>query len=428
MAKMLTMAALAALRSGKLPDPQNPGLYIEANASGVRVWKYRRKMPHPSTDIVRMTLGSFPAHSLDKAQKWAGAINEDLEAGVDPRVTAKAAALTVAGAHEKYMVAVEANTHKIVKKKKTGAKAALKQRTIDDKEAIFDRNVKPVIGNKPIGEVTTKMINDLIIGITNRTHKGVQANRTASELRVFFKWCLSLRGKAAGVELAIDPTSQVDQLWNAEEERDRWLDHDELPLFLKALATDDRHYKRALLLFLLTGCRRSELTAAPSRELREGTWHITGERTKNGDELSIKLGPWAQSLINTNGDFIIESRRKPGKAQRYGWERRLKKIEDRMSKLNGSPVEHFTLHDLRRTMRSHVDELVDEAMAERMINHKLTGVKRIYSRNKRADAMAAGFLAWERRLAMMAVEAGVGGALDVRIDDQTQAMPEHPRA
>lgn len=48
-------------------------------------------------------------------------------------------------------------------------------------------------------------------------------------------------------------------------------------------------------------------------------------------------------------------------------------------------------------MLSHVeDHGVDETLAERIINHKLTGFTEVYNRNKRAYAMAAGFLAWDR--------------------------------
>ncbi len=45
------------------------------------------------------------------------------------------------------------------------------------------------------------------------------------------------------------------------------------------------------------------------------------------------------------------------------------------------PVEHFTVHDLRRTCRSLLAEAgVAGHVAERCLNHKLKGVEGIYER------------------------------------------------
>ena len=56
------------------------------------------------------------------------------------------------------------------------------------------------------------------------------------------------------------------------------------------------------------------------------------------------------------------------------------------------PVEHFTVHDLRRTFRSLLASLsVPGHVAERCLNHKLKGVEGIYDRydylNERAEAL-----------------------------------------
>lgn len=44
-------------------------------------------------------------------------------------------------------------------------------------------------------------------------------------------------------------------------------------------------------------------------------------------------------------------------------------------------VENFTLHDFRRTARTHLEALgVQPHVAERCLNHKLKGVEGIYNR------------------------------------------------
>jgi integrase len=56
-------------------------------------------------------------------------------------------------------------------------------------------------------------------------------------------------------------------------------------------------------------------------------------------------------------------------------------------------MEPFTIHDFRRTARTHLAALgVDPHIAERCLNHKIYGVEGIYNRhayfNERRDALA----------------------------------------
>lgn len=56
-------------------------------------------------------------------------------------------------------------------------------------------------------------------------------------------------------------------------------------------------------------------------------------------------------------------------------------------------VPNFTIHDFRRTARTHLAALgVDPVVAERCLNHRIKGVEGIYNRyqyfNERRDALA----------------------------------------
>jgi integrase len=60
--------------------------------------------------------------------------------------------------------------------------------------------------------------------------------------------------------------------------------------------------------------------------------------------------------------------------------------------LGNAGVEHFTVHDLRRTCRSLLSkERVPRDIAERCLNHKLKGVEGVYDRydyfDERKDAL-----------------------------------------
>ena len=97
-----TPAAIEMLQKGSLLDPLTPGLRIELLASGKKKWKYHRRVIG-GDEVVKATLGAFPGHTIADARKWADALNERVEAGVDPREEQRAAnergGMTVARAH-----------------------------------------------------------------------------------------------------------------------------------------------------------------------------------------------------------------------------------------------------------------------------------------------------------------------------------------
>jgi integrase len=418
-------AAIDALTKGHLLDPNTPGLLIQACAKGARMWRYRRKIPGTG-DVLKRTLGRFPKFSIADARTWADEINRQIDGGDDPRaIEAEAQArekYTVDYCHGLYMEAVRLNQHRT---RRTKRAKPVKPRTMSEKLKLYERNAHPVIGPLHIETVTEKDVDSIIHRMTRRGSL-TQANRTGAELRVFFTWACSRRGEAAGINKKINPAARIGELWNPQQSRSRWLDHDELPLFLRAVAQEPvRLHRRALLLFLLTGARKSELLDGPATEIRDGLWVIPGERTKNGLEHPIALAPWTARLIQTNELWILTSPKISTQPMRCGWPKVIERVRTRMAKVGERDIAQFTLHDLRRTMRSHIeDHGIDEALAERMINHKLTGLAEVYNRNKRVKAMERGFLAWDRALAAMAIAAGVGDALEVVLGRDEMDMSE----
>src|SRR3569623_462997 len=100
---VLTPACIDVLESGYINDPQVPGLSIHANRHGRRTWKYRRRIA-ASRDVLKFTLGLYPTLTLADARAWASTLNDQIEAGLNPRTAARAEEdrlkLTVSFAHE----------------------------------------------------------------------------------------------------------------------------------------------------------------------------------------------------------------------------------------------------------------------------------------------------------------------------------------
>ncbi|WP_343611083.1 Arm DNA-binding domain-containing protein [Novosphingobium sp.] len=220
----LSTAAIEALRKGCIVDGMAPGLVLEVLSSGKKSWKYARRITGRK-QLLRWTLGFFPAFPIADARKWATNINEQVEKGINPREVSaqqKRAEMTVSRAHQLNMEAV-------LDGRASRAKPINKPRTIKDKRKIFELDIAPKIGKRSIYEVTeddlVKLVNDKC-----KTAK-VRANRLAAELKVFFGWATGLRGREIG--LKVDPSKQLGDLKFPEKPRTRKLCQDEIAWYLK---------------------------------------------------------------------------------------------------------------------------------------------------------------------------------------------------
>jgi hypothetical protein len=82
---------------------------------------------------------------------------------------------------------------------------------------------------------------------------------------------------------------------------------------------------------LLTAARISEVVLAGAEEVIDGTWTIPAARSKNHTAHTIKLGPWGQALMATEGAWIFKADRSDG-PRKTGWysDRKTLPIDDRV--------------------------------------------------------------------------------------------------
>lgn len=401
-----TPAAIDALRQGCLHDPLTPGLRIESLSSGKKTWKYQRRILG-GDQIVKLTLGLYPANPIADAREWACALNEKVEAGVDPReekrIADERASMTVARAHALYIQAAREG-------RGSRAKRLNKPRTIVDKLKIYRCDIAPKLARKSIYGITE---DDLIRLVLAKGRKAkVRANRLASELKVFFGWASSLRGLEVGLEE--NPARRLADLRYPEPPRHRKLSAEEIGWYFRAVAEEEeRDFRRGLLLLLLTAVRISEMRNAMASEVVLGVWTIPSGRSKNEQPHSIALGPWGQALMTTNAEWIFPAPKVDG-PRKSGWYKARDRVLARMAEYAGRPIDHFVPHDLRRTMRSNTKRLrIDYETAEAMLNHVKTGMARIYDGYEHSEEMASAFLLWENELVAIAEELGLASKLEV---------------
>lgn len=413
---VLTPASLDAMISGALADLRTPGLAIEVLSSGKKRWRFRRQVA--GTSIVATLFGGiFPAWTIAAARDWASGLNEQIEAGIDPRVERREKeardSMTVAKAHALYMVAVREG-------RSSRAKRPNKPRTIKEKLEIYTRDVAPTLAKRSIYEVTERELIRLV-EVKGKRAK-IRANRLAAELKVFFGWAASLRGLEVG--LKEDPSRRLGDLRFPETARARKLSLLEIEWFLKALVDEPRHFQRGMLLWLLTAARISEVARARSDEIADGVWTIPCGRAKNSVAHSIALGPWGRSLMQSNHEWIFPASRIDGPRNNSVWYKARDRVRARMEAIAGHPIERFTPHDLRRTARSNTKRLkVDFETAEAMLNHVKKGLERTYDLYEMEEEKRAWFLKWEDEIAGIARRVGVADALGIPTPQRRASLP-----
>jgi integrase len=382
---------------------------IDANENGLCSWRYLRKKRDGR--IFKKTFGSTATFNIIEARDWARGFNAVIERGGDPaeiiaqKETTDAdelarLAMTVRMAWELYISALEREGNHVPK-------------TLEMKRCRFAKDVLPAIGDKPLSDIEH---DDLWQIIEAKKDAGFASasNHLVPDIKVFFKWCITYGRTATG--LRRNPAVDLIKL-SKDRSRRRTFNLMELRLFVRALAaTDDAFAKRLFSLLLLSGQRIGNvLRARPIQWSAElDAWEI--ERTKNDEPNVVPLSSWGRALFDGgNAAWVFPSAR--GKGPRLGHIVVLyRELRARMQAMapEGYEVKHWTPHDLRRVIRTHMARLrVKREIAERVIAHKPLGVEAIYDRYEYLDEKQDALALWEGEIIRIAVEEGVAAKLEI---------------
>jgi integrase len=164
-----------------------------------------------------------------------------------------------------------------------------------------------------------------------------------------------------------------------DQERERTLADAELAKVWKSAPGND--YGAIVRLCILTAARKSEIANMRWSEIdrKARTLKLPGERTKNGREFIIPLSTLAMKIIDGIGerdgrDLLFGS----GEGGYSGWSHS-KAALDQVAELK----EAWTLHDLRRTVRTGLGRLgVAPHIAEACLNHLPEKLIRTYDKNR----------------------------------------------
>jgi integrase len=264
--------------------------------------------------------------------------------------------------------------------------------------------VRDVLGaDRPIRQLTRRDIREMVGAIVARG-KAPHAAHVLAYTKTLMNWALAQEVISENPAVGIpDP----DPRQHRERERDRTLNDAELHLFWLACDKIGLPFGPLFKLLVLTAQRRDEVAHSTWNEfdLDKGLWHLSRHRTKNGRDHLIHLAPAAREIIGdlpriSGTNFLFTT---TGKTPVSGFGRPKARVYFMMrARAGDSPVEPFTIHDLRRSAATGMAELgVAHHVVDRVLNHStgaISGIARIYNRNEYLIERKAALETWARHI------------------------------
>lgn len=258
---------------------------------------------------------------------------------------------------------------------------------------IFNKEVIPTIGPKPVTKITKK---DLIELIENKEAKApVVALHLYQRLNDLFDWLYRRDLVEQNYILKIDQPKGANK-------RERVLNDQEIIAFWCACNTEKFNLIKKISepwqfgklhqLALLTMARLYEVTEMEWSELdlEARTWTIPSHKNKSKREHLVHLCPQAiqiiKSIPRTNSKYLFASELDPNKTITGHYDAKLRIDELMCSYMEIQPAElkEWVAHDLRRTAATKMQELgIDPMIIELCANRKaLKGTSGIYQRHQ----------------------------------------------
>lgn len=251
----------------------------------------------------------------------------------------------------------------------------------------IERDIKPNIGKLAVQDVKPMHIDAMLQSIVKRG-----APTTANDVLRWVRRMFDFAVKRHMVEYNPAVAFNVSDAGGKEEARKRWLTRNELVQLFEAMRIASGFSVENFLtvkLLLLLAVRKQELTAAKTAEfdLDKAVWYLPAERTKTSAAIDIPLSKSAVECLRKlielgcSSDYLLPARKRQERMLPHIHENTLNVAMSKVKPLLGD-MENFTIHDFRRTARSHLAALgVVPHIAERCLNHKIEGVEGIYDRH-----------------------------------------------
>lgn len=440
-----TDKGIQALKKGKSRyekvEDGGSGLAIRISTKGMKTFSYLYRFAGKPR---RMTLGVYRDRVLDASSQAAAHDARGL-----PYLTLADARIKLAEAKKKRDAGIDPGAeavkgHRVERKAQTVSElitgyveryAKLHKRPSSAAEdaRMLNKDVRSAWGGRKASSITRADVLELLDEVVARGSP-IAANRLLAVVRKMFRWAVR-----QGI-ISTSPAFEIDRPGGREASRDRVLIPTEIAEVWQAAGDLKPPYPQLVRLLLATGQRRGEVAGMRRRELdlEAKLWTIPRTRTKNGLDHEVPLSPLAMEMLrpsipaDDNRQFMFTSGRRGDRPiQEFkGAKRRLDalilKARKEAAEIAGEdpvqvvPMPHWTLHDLRRTVRTGFSRLrLEPEISERVLNHVPAGVRRTYDVHAYRDEKREVLDAWATHLQQL-IDTAAAGDKVVRLRTGTE--------
>src|SRR6266478_1371769 len=374
------------------------GLYLIVQPSGAKSFAVRYRYAGTPR---KLTLGAFPAITLEAARDIGGKALRAAAEGRDPATEKQSAkgdakrqaAEEIRGKRDLYEnVAREfIERHAMKSNRETTWRETARilglRPSPDDPTKLVEigGDVMPAWRGRKIQDISKRDVIALLDAVNDRGSP-VMANRVLSAVRKLFNWCLARDIIQASPCTLVTPPAP-------ERSRDRVLTDDELRLVWNAADKDPSPFGSLVKLLVLTGQRLGEVGGMRWSELdlANKLWTLPAPRVKNNEMHEVPLSDAAVAIIaalpriKTTQGYVFATRRD---AAVSGFSRAKTRLDAAiLAALPGDAkaLAPWVFHDLRRTMARGMARLgIQLPVVEKVLNHtsgSFRGVVGIYQRH-----------------------------------------------
>jgi len=385
--------------------------YFDADRSGLcltigpraAVWYVFRRI---DGKLVRLRIGAWPEYGIKKARTKAGRVEEDIEAGKHPKP--QQARQKADKRHSR-----EVDYARLFERAAEAWQEHHLPGLADQTQTMYKRACRRLVAEfegRDIGTIKRGELVRFLDSLKAASESGVPANHAAATIRLIFGYA------ADRLELETNPAAGLKNPAKVKS-RDRVLSRAEIRIVWRAAEMAGYPYGHAIRFQLCTGQRIGEIGDIRRDDLEGDSWKLS--RTKTGKRIDVYLAHHARSILDDCPDFgddapffsassqsLDDGTQRARSLQPDGFHLALKRhIRPRLDaaahELDLPRIrEHWTPHDLRRTVRSGLTGWagVFPDIAERTINHSIGGIRAVYDHADYRAHEAEALKAWDAEL------------------------------
>jgi integrase len=369
-------------------DALVPGFGLRVTDRGAKSFVVYRRWPG-SRAPARRTIGDVKSVTLaearDKAREWITLA----ERGIDPAEQQRKAKVEEQRRKQ--------STFKAVVEAWLASDEVRKTRTAESVAREMQHEFVSIWGNWALTDVTAADVAALIRA--KATSAPGSARNLLSHLKRFFGWAVAQH--AYGLEASPVAALKPDRLVGKKAIRKRVLTDEELRAVWQVTDALDYPFGPLVKLLALTGQRRSDVAEARWQEfdLSKRLWVIPAERYKTDAPHVVPLSDDAVAILEAlprfnRGDYVFSTTYGANPASGFS------RNKERLDKLlEGKMAGEWVLHDVRRTMRTHLSALpVTDIVRELCIGHQQPGLRQTYDQFAYVDEKRTALELWAMRL------------------------------